>query len=111
MIVVNATTSLRLDETDLARVDELARLEARLVELRAWPAERRDSSWEQGVSRLEDARRLAAGETTPEALQRENSLFPPGESSYYVDLVGDVARMTDSLQWQETYQRLLQEEA
>lgn len=93
------------------RERQLVRLEAHLAELHAWPVGRRDSAWEQGISRLEDARRLAAREITPAALQRENSLFPPGGDSYYVDLISDLARATASVQWRETYRRLLQEEA
>ena len=43
-------------------------------------------------ARLEDARRLAAGEVTPEQLQNENSLVPLGTKIEIVDLCETIER-------------------
>jgi hypothetical protein len=43
-------------------------------------------------ARREDARRLAAGEVTPEQLQEENSLIPLGAKIEIVDLCGTMER-------------------
>ena len=90
--------------------ENLPRILAMQEIMRSWPAEKRaTTAWEKGLRRLEDARRLAAGEINAEELQRENSVFPPGATFRYVDLVGDLSHIRPE-QWQETYQRLLQEE-
>lgn len=57
--------------------ENLPRIVAMQEIMRSWPAERRaTTAWEKGMMRLEDARRIAAGEATPEQVQQENSFLP-----------------------------------
>ena len=57
--------------------ENLPRILAMQASMRAWPAEKQKSTvWEKGMSRLEDARRIASGEATAAEVQAENSLFP-----------------------------------
>lgn len=57
--------------------ENLPRILAMQSSMRAWPAEKQRSTvWEKGMSRLEDARRIASGEVSAAEVQAENSVFP-----------------------------------
>lgn len=57
--------------------ENLPRILAMQASMRAWPIEKQKSTvWEKGMSRLEDARRIASGEVTAAEVQAENALFP-----------------------------------
>ena len=47
----------------------------------------------KNANRVEDARRLASGEVTPEQLQEENSLWPPNAKITILDLHEHAARI------------------
>lgn len=70
-------------------------------EIEAW--DNTVSAQEKRASRAEDSRRLAAGEVTPEQLQRENSGFTPDQLTHDWRFVPT----TKHEDWKKTLQRIL----